>query len=207
VIPLEKFLSLSLEKQNIIINAALICFGTNGYKKASISDIATIAGVSKALIFHYFGTKKALYLYLIELCLDIFVDTINEKFDNSVTDFFDRIKLVTDIEISIMQKHPAMPSFLKSMYFENNEEVKDDIKVMLANDKGENLRNKLYEGIDAFKFKDDIEPKMVIRILSLLTDGYLSKIRGTGFDLDALLKEFDEYMNLFKRNFYKEKYL
>ncbi len=203
---MEKFLRLSVEKQNIIINAALICFGTNGYKKASIGDIANTAGVSKALIFHYFGTKKALYLYLIELCLDIFVDTINEKFDSSVTDFFDRIKLVTDIEISIMEKHPSMPSFLKSMYFENDEEVKDDIKVMLANDKGENLRNKLYEGIDTFKFKDDIEPKMVIRILGLLTDGYLSKIRGTGFDLDALLKEFDEYMNLFKRNFYKKKY-
>jgi AcrR family transcriptional regulator len=204
---MEKFLSLPLEKQNIIINAALICFGTNGYKKASIGDIATTAGVSKALIFHYFGTKKALYLYLIELCQDIFVDTINEKFDRSVTDFFDRIKLVTDIEISIMEKYPAMPSFLKSMYFENNEEVKDDIKVMLANDKGENLRNNLYEGIDAFKFKDDIEPKMVIRILSLLTDGYLSKIREAGFDLDALVKEFDEYINLFKRNFYKEKFL
>lgn len=204
---MEKFLSLSVEKQNIIINAALICFGTNGYKKTSISDIANTAGVSKALIFHYFGTKKALYLYLIELCLDIFVDTINEKFDSSVTDFFDRINLVTDIEISVMKKYPATPSFLKSMYFENDEEIKDDIKVILANDKGENLRSKLYEGIDTFKFKDDIEPKLVMRILSLLTDGYLSKIRETGFDLGALLKEFDEYMNLFKRNFYKEKYL
>lgn len=204
---MEKFLSLSVEKQNIIINAALICFGTNGYKKASISDIAATASVSKALIFHYFGTKKALYLYLIELCQDIFVDTINKKFDSSVTDFFDRIKLVTDIEISIMEKHPALLSFLKSMYFENDEEVRDDIKVMLANDKGENLRCKLYEGIDTFKFKDDIQPKMVIRILSLLTDGYLSKIREAGFDLDALVKEFDEYINLFKRNFYKEKYL
>jgi TetR/AcrR family transcriptional regulator len=204
---MEKFSGLPLEKQNVFINAALICFGTNGYKKASIGDIAKTAGVSKALIFHYFGTKKSLYLYLIELCHDIFVDTINEKFDSSVTDFFDRIKLVTDIEISILEKYPAMLSFLKSMYFENNEDVKDDIKVMLANDKGENLRNKLYEGIDAFKFKDDVEPKMVIRILSLLTDGYLSIIPGTGFNLDALLKEFDEYMNLFKRNFYKEKYL
>ena len=29
----EKFISLSLEKQNIIINAALLSFGTNGYQK------------------------------------------------------------------------------------------------------------------------------------------------------------------------------
>lgn len=205
---MEKFLSLSVEKQNIIIDAALTCFGTNGYKKASISDITTAAGVSKALIFHYFGTKRALYLYLIELCVNILMNEINKKFDNSVTDFFDRIKLVTDIEISVMKKHPAMLSFLKSAYFENDAEVKADIKAILANSESESLRSKIiFEGTDTSKFKNDIDPKLVMKILTLLTDGYLSKMPKTEIDLDALCEEFDEYINLFKRNFYKEKYL
>lgn len=46
-----------------------------------------------------------------------------------------------------------------------------------------------------------------MKILILLTYGYLSKMPKTGIDLDALCEEFDGYMNLFKRNFYKEKYL
>lgn len=205
---MKKFLSLSEEKQNIVIDAALTCFGTNGYKKASINDIATAAGVSKALIFHYFGTKKALYLYLIDLCVNIIMNEINEKFDNSVTDFFDRIKLVSDIEISVMKKHPAMPSFFKSVYFENDDEVKDDIKAILTNGKGENLRKKItFEGIDTSKFKDDIDPRLVMEILTLITDGYLSKMPKTEIDFDTLCEEFDKYINLFKRNFYKEKYL
>lgn len=205
---MEKFSSLSAEKQNTIIDAALICFGTNGYKKASISDIAIAAGISKALVFHYFGTKKALYLYLIDLCTHIFMNEINEKFDNAVTDFFDRIKLAANIEISVMKKHPAILSFLDSVYFENDEEVKAEIKAILANSESESLRNKVaFEGIDASKFKDDIDPKLVMKILTLLTDGYLCKIPKTGIDLDALCEEFDEYIDLFKRNFYKEKYL
>lgn len=205
---MEKFSSLPVEKQNIIIDAALVCFGTNGYKKASVSDIAIAAGVSKALVFHYFGTKKSLYLYLINLCTHIFMNEINEKFDNAVTDFFDRIKLAAGIEISVMKKHPAILSFLDSVYFENDDEVKSDIKAILADSEGENLRNKVaFEGIDASKFKDDIDPKLVMKMLALLTDGYLCKMPKTGIDLDALCEEFDEYIDLFKRNFYKEKNL
>ncbi|WP_434509764.1 TetR/AcrR family transcriptional regulator [Desulfitobacterium sp. AusDCA] len=205
---MENFLSLPLEKQNIIIDAALTCFGTNGYKKTSVSDIAAAAGISKALVFHYFGTKKALYLYLIDLCTHIIMNELNEKFDNAVTDFFARIKLATSIEISVMKKHPAILSFLDSVYFENDDEVKADIKAILENSESESLRSKIaFEGMDTSKFKDNIDPKLVMKILALLTDGYLSKIPKTEIDLDALGEEFDEYINLFKRNFYKKKYL
>lgn len=205
---MEKFSSLPPEKQNIIIDAALICFGTNGYKKASVSDIAAAAGISKALVFHYFGTKKALYLYLINLCTHIFMNEIDEKFDNAVTDFFDRLKLVADIEFSVIKKHPALLSFLDSVYFENDDEVKADIKAILENSESEGFRNKIaFEGTDSSKFKDGIDPKLVMKILTLLTDGYLSKIPKTGIDLDALCEDFEEYIDLFKKNFYKEKYL
>ena len=205
---LENFLSLPVEKQNTIIDAALLCFGTNGYKKTSVSDIAAAAGISKALVFHYFGTKKALYLYLVDLCTHIIMNELDEKFDNTVTDFFARINLAANIEISAMKKHPAILSFLDSVYFENDDEVKANIKAILANSESESLRSKIaFEGTDTSKFKDDIDPKLVMKILTLLTDGYLSKMPKTGIDLDALCKEFDEYINLFKRNFYKEKYL
>jgi TetR/AcrR family transcriptional regulator len=203
----ENFLSLPLEKQNIMIDAALTCFGTNGYKKTFVSDIAAAAGISKALVFHYFGTKKALYLYLIDLCTHLIMNEINAKFDQTVTDFFARIELATSIEITVMKKHPAILSFLDSVYFENDDEVKADIKAILANGEGESLRSKIaFEGTDTSKFKDDIDPKLVMRILTLLTDGYLCKMPKTGIDLDALCQEFAEYIDLFKRNFYKEKY-
>lgn len=205
---LENFLSLPIEKQNKIIDAALICFGTNGYKKTSVSDIAAAAGISKALVFHYFGTKKALYLYLIDLCTHVIMSELDEKFDNTVTDFFARITLATSIEISVMKKHPAILSFLDCVYFEDDDEVKADVKAILANSESESLRSKIaFEGIDTSKFKDDIDPKLIMKLLTLLTDGYLSKMHKMEIDLDALWVEFDEYINLFKRNFYKEKYL
>lgn len=102
------------------------------------------------MVFHYFGTKKALYLYLINLCGNIIINEVKEKFDNSITDFFDRIKMSSDIELSVMKRHAAIPSFLTSVYFEKDEEVKDDIKAIL--DSGEDFRNKIaFDGMDTSK--------------------------------------------------------
>lgn len=204
---LEKFLSLAADKQKNIIDAALESFGTNGYKKTSVSDIAAAAGVSKATIFHYFGTKRALYLYLIEFCGNIIMNEVNDKFDYTVTDFFNRIKLSSYIEIAVLKKHSSIITFVTSAYFENDEEVKEDIKDILA--KGEGFRNKIaLEGMDYSKFKDSVDPKLVMKMLLWMADGYAKQLSGkSGIDYDALFEEFNECLELLKNNFYKEEYL
>ncbi|MDV3429201.1 MAG: TetR/AcrR family transcriptional regulator [Bacillota bacterium] len=204
---MEKFFNLPVDKQNTIIDAALKTFGTNGYKKTSVSDIAASAGISKAMVFHYFGTKKSLYLYLIELCGNIIMNEINEKFDSTLTDFFDRILLSTDIEISAIKKHTAILNFLTSMYFETDEEVKDDIKSILA--QGDGFRNKIaFDGIDYSKFKEGIDLKLVMKMLMWIADGFTNQLSNNKeVDFDEISKEFYDCMNLLKKNFYKEEYI
>jgi AcrR family transcriptional regulator len=204
---MEKFLSLPAEKRNKIIDAALKTFSTNGYKKTSISDVAAAAGISKAMVFHYFGTKKDLYFYLVNLCGETIVNEINEKFDYGVKDFFERIKLSTSIEISVMKKHPSIPSFLSSMYFENDEEVRGDIQAILA--KGEGDRNRIaFEGVDFSKFKDERDIGLLMKMLSWIADGYTNQLKNrSSIDYDELYREFEECLDLLRKCLYKEEYL
>lgn len=200
---MKKFLNLTEQKQKLIIDAALKSFGTNGYKKTSVSDIAAEASISKSMIFHYFGTKKALYLYLIEMCGNIVVNEIEEKFDYMVTDFFERIMITSNIKMAAMKKHPAILTFLTSVYFESDEEVKDDIKAILA--KGEGFRNKIaFEGMDYSKFKEGVDPKLVLKMLLWISEGYASQLsREVEIDYDVFYKEFEECLNLLRNNLYK----
>lgn len=206
---LDKFFSLPAEKQDFILDAALSVFGVNGYKKASVSDIAAAAGISKAMVFYYFGTKKALYLYLIELCGRTLTDEVDRNLDSTTTDFFDRIMLAADVEISVMKKHPAIPLFINSIYFEKDAEVKDEIAAIFSGDRGEAFRNRVaLEGMDTSKFKDGVDPKLVMKMLLYLTYGYINLSPGIAqMDLDALYKDFRDCVALLKNNLYKEEYL
>lgn len=201
---MEKFLSLPVEKQSSIIDAALTVFGTNGYKKASISDIATAAGISKSMVFHYFGTKKELYLYLVNYCGNLLVKEVFEKLDNSINDFFDRIMMASKIELAVMIKNPGASSFLKSMYFEENEEIKDDIKALLA--QSDIPRNKLaLDSIDTSKFKEGVDLKLVMKILMWMTDGFMNTLKEMPEQsFETLGNEFFDCMKLMRKYFYKE---
>ena len=50
------------QKVTRILATATTAFGQQGFAKTKTDDIAATAGVSKGLIFHYFGNKQDLYL-------------------------------------------------------------------------------------------------------------------------------------------------
>jgi AcrR family transcriptional regulator len=49
------------ERQSSIIAAAAALFATNGFKGTTTREIAKTAGISEALLFKHFPTKRALY--------------------------------------------------------------------------------------------------------------------------------------------------
>ncbi|GAB2485056.1 TetR/AcrR family transcriptional regulator [Jatrophihabitans fulvus] len=50
------------EREQQIRTAAIVEFARRGYGSASVVDIAAAAGISKPLVYQYFGSKDGLYL-------------------------------------------------------------------------------------------------------------------------------------------------
>ena len=201
---LDSFFSLRAEKQEHIINAALAVFGRNGYKKASIADIAGEAGIAKGMVMYYFGSKKNLYLYLAGLCRKLVLAEIGSGTDPGVTDFFDKIKMMTDMKVAMMKKHPAIFSFLASLYYETDREVADELKAFMA----ENMvsRGKIVlEGIDTSKFKDDADPKLLDRFFTWASEGMANDLlmNRTMEMVDGFVAEFYALLDLMKKYLYK----
>src|ERR687885_514334 len=62
------------DRRAAILDAALEVFSRHGYNGASIDEIAGAAGISKALIYEHFPSKKDLHVSLLERHVqDIFV--------------------------------------------------------------------------------------------------------------------------------------
>lgn len=204
---MEAFLALPEEKQNAVVDAAMLHFGKMGYKKASARDIATAAGISKGMIFHYFGSKKNMYFYLIDLAFQELIQAFAQIQFDQVTDFFDRIESGTKIKLDLIRKRPAMLNFLTSIYFETDPEVAEELGARMES--GTDFQNNfVFTEIDRKKFKETVDPELVLTILVKYAEGYVS---GASFqnagDLDAMEQEFLACLKMMKANFYKEEYL
>ena len=203
---MEKVLNLSEEKRDAIIDVSMSLFGAVGYKKASVADIAAAAGIGKAMVFYYFGSKKALYLYLIEVAAKTLTDTIDSGLDPNVTDFFDKIQMATEIKMSVLRKYPGILSFLTSMYKETDKEVEREIKQILS--EGESFASAfVIDHADTHKFKEDVDPQLVFEILINYSEGYISKKEmRTQEDMDTMLSHFYNCLELLRKHLYKEEY-
>src|SRR5437588_11206447 len=54
------------DRRAALLDAALEVFGRRGYHAASIDEIAQAAGISKALIYEHFPSKKDLHASLLQ---------------------------------------------------------------------------------------------------------------------------------------------
>ena len=54
------------DRKNQILKAAFKVFVDKGYSKATMDDIVDISGLSKGALYHYYKSKKDLFLSLIE---------------------------------------------------------------------------------------------------------------------------------------------
>ncbi len=62
------------ERRAQLLEAGLQLFQVKAYDEVSIEDIAQAVGVSKGLLYHYFGGKKAFYVACVRLAAERLVD-------------------------------------------------------------------------------------------------------------------------------------
>ncbi len=66
------------EKQDVILDAALNVFSVNGFRGATIDQIAEAAGMSKPNLLYYFASKEEIHRRLLTGMLDLWLDPLRE---------------------------------------------------------------------------------------------------------------------------------
>ncbi len=205
----EHFRGLEQEKQEHILNAGYQIFGKYGYRKASTADIAREAGISKAMLFYYFVSKKELYLDLIQEASDVLLSAMNARLETISTDFFERVLALSRIKIEALKKHPFLTEFLYSAFGETDPEIYEELQVRFSD--GDVIRNEMIVlQTDAEKFKEGVLPEVVMEIIMNCALGLfcIRTAEDCGPEMiERHMERFQEYLALFKNNFYKKEYL
>lgn len=204
----DKFLELPEEKRLRIINAGFEVFSRSPYKRASTDDIAAKAGISKGLLFYYFQNKKSLYLYLFDYAVDFVTKHVVDGPMLEITDFFELFEHAARRKYALLQVSPFILDFIMRAYYSKGEDVSDDISRRVTDAAAASYMT-YFTKIDFSKFKGDVEPTQIFKMLLWLGDGYLYNRQRMNrpFDLDDLMEQFESWMALFKKISYKEEFL
>ena len=204
----SKFLNLQSEKQEEIINAAIMEFVQSGFERASTNEIVKRANISKGSLFNYFNSKKDLYIYLIEYSVQI-IEGIVEQIDLNETDIFKRIENIGLKKLHIQQKFPQVFDFLLSATEEEAAEVKEMIK-QKVNPIYEKSTKKMYDQIDYSKFREGLDIEKAIEILNWTMFGLgekglkqINTFENISEFGDQYLKAWKSYSEILKYSFYK----
>ncbi len=66
------------EKREVILDAALQVFSENGFRGATLDQIATVAGLSKPNMLYYFSGKETIYRTLLNRLLETWLQPLED---------------------------------------------------------------------------------------------------------------------------------
>ncbi len=204
----QKFFNLPQERQDLIRNSAMVEFGAGSFKKTSADAIAKRAGVSKGLLFHYFKDKRELYLYLFQHAIDACMETFLASFQYfGERDFFLALEKGQEIKMDMVRRMPGLFRFVMQAYYERDSILTPKLRKKLDDVLAQST-DQFLSRMDLHKFKDGVDPKAVVRLLMLASEGMLAETGAcTAEEINTLFGEYKNYADMLRRHLYKEEYL
>ncbi len=188
----QKFFDAPSEKQDRIISAAVKEFALYGYENASTNRIVAEAGISKGILFHYFGNKQNLFEFIAEYCMLVLIEDYHAKISVSETDFFVQLKRMLTLRFSLSEFYPYVFPFHNRMKNDGGEHTKEYLKQL------ENYS--FYEPFkrcdrSAFAYGSDYEK--VVQYTEWIVEGFIDQCSTNG--VKSIDKAIDDFVNSYRK--------
>lgn len=181
-----------------IFEAATEVFVEKGMDGARMQDIASRAGINKALLHYYYRTKERLFTAVFEMIARKMFRKFAPVFDENLS-LEDKIRFFFKEHITFLQENPRLPGFILNEVNRHPERIKK----LLATVDFENLWLKLHEQhkeeLNKYKITQAVLPQLMISMAGIsvfpfaakgILEGILGKVN---VDFNDFIEERKEY--------------
>ncbi len=203
-----EFLNQDDQRKDRILEAALIEFSDKGYKKASTNTIVREAGVSKGLLFHYYKSKKDLYILIYNYANKAIEEEVYSEVNFADSDVLNRLYQASSANIEAYGNHPLFVRFFELNALVEEKDIIDATKI-ISLEKRNRIYDKLYSNIDYYLFKEIINVDRSLDVIKWTIDRitdewkvkHITSMKNYAFD--QLSMDISHYLDLFRSAFYK----
>lgn len=193
----DRFFELKKEKQDRMINGALKVFATQGYRHASTDDIVKEAGISKGLLFHYFGSKQGTYAFVYDYSARFMMLELRDMMDFREKELFEVMKQIERTKLHALKGYPYMQMFLDRANQESNSEALQAISAkrpLLLE-----AYDIIYAQVDFTRIPEGVDGRKLRKMMELTIKGLMTeRFRDGTFDPELLCQEIEAYLDMMK---------
>ena len=173
-----------------IFDAATDVFLDRGMDGARMQDIASHAGINKALLHYYYRTKDQLFNAVFEMIAGRVLKKFAPVFDENLS-LEAKIRFFYKEHITFLQENPKLPAFILNELNRNPARIKNILKNVHFESLWQQVYNQHKKELGKYNITEETLPQLLISIASLsvfpfvakgIIEGVLEKI-GTNFDV------------------------
>ncbi len=206
----ESLKNLTPDRRDALLNSAFREFAAKGIEDASTNEIARRADISKALMFHYVGSKMELFRYLCDYALDLFRNEYFGRLDLSERDVLKRLRTTFLAKTELSVKYPWVFDFSRAACRAMSDGLDPDIRARFTALQRED-RDSMFGNIDETLFRPGLDigrcKQLIVWSISCFmeqTAEPLLKAGKYGFSRETLVNELDAYLAELRKALYKE---
>jgi AcrR family transcriptional regulator len=203
------FRAISPDKQQLILRAALDEFASHDYALASTNTIVKRAGISKGLLFHYFGDKAGLYDYLFSHVVTVFIAKALAYGLPAAGDVFEIMKQLVRAKLETTADFMVEANFvLRAMHDTLPAKLHETVKLSI--DKAFNWQSVIINMLDSDLLRPGIDREQAVCVIEWVCTGLVNEyteIVPGAIDLDYWEKatvRVDSYLDLLRELFYRQ---
>jgi AcrR family transcriptional regulator len=179
-----------LRRARILSEAAKV-FRQKGYNSATMEDLATALGVTKAAVYYYYPKKNDILLEICEQALDRALDRIRQN--DSSRPAAERLRQMVSDHVEIMTEN--LEEF--AVFFQELDLRRDPRARRVITRQKEfaaRVEELVQAGIDAGEFRQDADAALVTMAILGMCNWLYRWFRTSGRSPDEIVTEFDNLL-------------
>lgn len=174
----------SQKRKEKIFEAALQCFNETGFDKTSSETIAARAQMSKGGLFHYFKSKKQLFLELFHYRVNKYFEQMKSCLKEDDSPEVKLQKLVAEAGKFLKRDEQFYKFCIEFLSMGVRDTEIRDIMTDFYKSSVTTFKNIIEEGVKCGKFEQDIDVEKTARVFYLLVMGVFFTYFSINVDFD-----------------------
>lgn len=192
-------MSLTNDKRDRILNAAVSVFADRGFFQSRVSDIADAAGVAGGTIYLYFKSKDDVLISLFEDRMDKIIVRVKNELEAEKS-AQSKLSMFIEQHLSMVEQHPELAEVLIVELRQSSKFMREYRPVKFA-EYLDLIEAIVREGIQNGEFRSGLSPRLAKRLIfgaleevSATWLGFRREGAKTPFDLEQAAREITEIL-------------